>query len=359
MYVESLELKNFRNYGRISLTFDQGTNILYGDNAQGKTNLLEAIYVCGTTKSHKSSRDGELIRFGEEEAHMRLFFNKDGITHRIDMHLRKNGKKGVAVDGLPIRRAAHLFGMMNLVLFSPEDLNIIKHGPKERRRFLDSELCQLDKIYYSELAQYNRILLQRNTLLKDIPFSRSLIPTLDVWDDQLISSGTHLIRERVEFIEKLNQIVAGIHEELTGGKEWIEVVYEPNAGADELGDRLRKSRDKDLKLKTTSAGPHRDDFSVLINGIDIRHFGSQGQQRSAALSLKLSEIYLVRSVIKDSPILLLDDVLSELDSSRQRMLLQNMNQIQTFITCTGMDELVENNFPLNKVFHVVNGAVEK
>ncbi len=359
MYVESLELKNFRNYDRISLTFDQGTNVLYGDNAQGKTNLLEAIYVCGTTKSHKSSRDGELIRFGEEEAHMRLFFNKDGISHKIDMHLRKNGKKGVAIDGMPIRRAGDLFGMMNLVFFSPEDLNIIKHGPKERRRFLDSELCQLDKMYYSELAQYNRILLQRNALLKDIPFSRSLIPTLDVWDEQLAASGIHLIRERRKFTDELNRIVEGIHENLTSGREKIEIVYEPNAGEEDIGDSLRQSRDRDLKLKTTSVGPHRDDLRVLVNGIDIRHYGSQGQQRSAALSMKLSEIYLVRQVIKDSPILLLDDVLSELDSSRQKMLLQNMHQIQTFITCTGMDELIENNFTLDKVFHVVNGTVEK
>ncbi len=359
MYVESLELKNFRNYDRISLTFDQGTNVLYGDNAQGKTNLLEAIYVCGTTKSHKSSRDGELIRFGEEEAHMRLFFNKDGISHKIDMHLRKNGKKGVAIDGMPIRRAGDLFGMMNLVFFSPEDLNIIKRGPKERRRFLDSELCQLDKMYYSELAQYNRILLQRNALLKDIPFSRSLIPTLDVWDEQLAASGIHLIRERRKFTDELNRIVEGIHENLTSGREKIEIVYEPNAGEEDIGDSLRQSRDRDLKLKTTSVGPHRDDLRVLVNGIDIRHYGSQGQQRSAALSMKLSEIYLVRQVIKDSPILLLDDVLSELDSSRQKMLLQNMHQIQTFITCTGMDELIENNFTLDKVFHVVNGTVEK
>lgn len=359
MYVESLELKNFRNYDRISLTFDQGTNVLYGDNAQGKTNLLEAIYVCGTTKSHKSSRDGELIRFGEEEAHMRLFFSKDGISHKIDMHLRKNGKKGVAIDGMPIRRAGDLFGMMNLVFFSPEDLNIIKHGPKERRRFLDSELCQLDKMYYSELAQYNRILLQRNALLKDIPFSRSLIPTLDVWDEQLAASGIHLIRERRKFTDELNRIVEGIHENLTSGREKIEIVYEPNAGEEDISDSLRQSRDRDLKLKTTSVGPHRDDLRVLVNGIDIRHYGSQGQQRSAALSMKLSEIYLVRQVIKDSPILLLDDVLSELDSSRQKMLLQNMHQIQTFITCTGMDELIENNFTLDKVFHVVNGTVEK
>uniref|UniRef100_I5ATW1 DNA replication and repair protein RecF n=1 Tax=Eubacterium cellulosolvens (strain ATCC 43171 / JCM 9499 / 6) TaxID=633697 RepID=I5ATW1_EUBC6 len=358
MHVESLELKNFRNYERIVLDFDSGTNVLYGDNAQGKTNLLEAIHVLGTTKSHKGSHDSEMIRFGEDEAHMRLIFRKNGIAHKVDMHLKKNGKKGVAIDGLPIRKAADLFGMINIVLFSPEDLNIIKHGPKERRRFLDSELCQLDKIYYQNLADYNRILVQRNALLKDIPFNPSLEPTLDVWDMQLIRLGSHIIEQRSRFTRKLNEIVVGIHENLTGGREQIEIIYEPDVTAEEFEEKLTRGRPRDLKLKTSGTGPHRDDFRVQVNGIDIRHFGSQGQQRSAALSLKLSEIYLVKEMIGDTPVLLLDDVLSELDRNRQKTLLQNMNDIQTLITCTGLDELIENNFPVNRAFHIVNGSVE-
>ncbi|MEE1114677.1 MAG: DNA replication/repair protein RecF [Eubacterium sp.] len=359
MYVESLELKNFRNYDRESFHFDDGTNVLYGDNAQGKTNVLEAIHLCGTTKSHKGSRDAEMIRFGEEESHLRLVFNKGGVSHKIDMHLRKNGKKGVAVDGIPIRKAAELFGMINIVLFSPEDLNVIKQGPKERRKFLDSQLCQLDKLYFVGLQDYNKVVMQRNSLLKDIPFSRSLEPTLDVWDEQMANHGKVIIRRRREFIARLNQIVKGIHGNLTSGKEEIEVIYEPNVSEEEIAEKLAASRARDLKMKTSSVGPHRDDFSVCVNGIDIRHYGSQGQQRSAALSLKLSEIYLVREIIKESPVLLLDDVLSELDSSRQRTLLGNMENIQTFITCTGMDELIENDFPMNKVFHIVNGTIEK
>ena len=358
MDVESLELQNFRNYQRISLSFDGGTNVFYGDNAQGKTNLLEAIHVCSTTRSHKSSHDHELIRFGEEEAHLRLFFIRNDVRHKIDMHLRKNGKKGVAIDGLPIRKAADLFGMINIVLFSPEDMNIIKHSPKERRRFMDSELCQLDRLYLSNLYEYNRLLVQRNALLKDIPFTPSLEPTLDVWDEQMVALGVPLIRAREQFLERTGEIVREIHRNLTGGREEISILYEPSVLPEEFADVLRRNREKDLRYKLSSAGPHRDDFCVQIGGVDIRHFGSQGQQRSAALSLKLSEIYMIRKVTGDTPVLLLDDVLSELDSGRQRMLLSNMEKVQTFITCTGMDELIENDFPMNRVFHVVEGTVE-
>ncbi len=359
MVIESLELKNFRNYERESLVFDERTNVLYGDNAQGKTNILEAIHVIGTTKSHKGSKDGEMIRFGCEESHLRIHFIKNNVSHKIDMHLKSGGKKGVAIDGLPIKRAADLFGMINIVLFSPEDLNIIKHGPKDRRKFMDSELCQLDKIYFSRLSDYNKVLTQRSSLLKDMQFNRGLESMLDIWDEQLVSYGSHIIRMRIRFIEKLNEIVRDIHSNLTNGKEQIEIIYEPNVSEDSFAQEVFRNRERDLKMRMTNVGPHRDDFCVMVNGIDIRHYGSQGQQRSAALSLKLSEIYLVKSIIKDTPILLLDDVLSELDRSRQNTLLRNMDNVQTFITCTGMDELIEHNFPVNKAFHIVNGTVEK
>ena len=357
MYVESLELKNFRNYDRISLVFDKGTNVLYGDNAQGKTNLLESIYVCGTTKSHKVIHDAELIRFGEEESHIRMNVNKSGITHRIDMHLKKNKPKGAAVDGIPIRRASELFGMINIVLFSPEDLHIIKNGPKDRRKFMDSELCQLDRYYFSQLAAYNRVIQQRNRLLKDLDVYSSSAAVLDVWDEQMVRYGTELIRLRRDFIRRMNEIIGPIHGKLTEGKEQILLVYEPSAEEESFAEELRKSRERDIRMRLTSAGPHRDDFSVLVNDIDMRHFGSQGQQRSAALSLKLSEITLVRKLVRESPVLLLDDVLSELDGGRQRMLLQSVSDVQTFITCTGMDELVENQFAIDRIFHIVQGTV--
>lgn len=357
MYIESLELKNYRNYESLHINFDEGTNILLGDNAQGKTNILEAMYVCGTTKSHRGSKDKELIRFEEDESHIRLFLVRNGVRHKIDMHLKKNKAKGAAIDGVPIKKASELFGMIHFVFFSPEDLNIIKNGPHERRKFMDSELCQINRIYLAQLSNYNKIVLQRNKLLKDIAFSSHLKDTLDIWDEQMVAYGSVLIEERARFIKHINGVLKEIHRNITGGKEEIELIYEPNVKKEEFGKKLLLDREKDLRQKLSSTGPHRDDFCVKVNGIDIRKFGSQGQQRSAALSLKLSEIYLVRNIIQDQPVLLLDDVLSELDSSRQKYLLGSIRDIQTFITCTGVEEFVQNQFPLNRIFQVINGRV--
>lgn len=358
MYIESLELKNFRNYEELSIVLDPGTNILYGDNAQGKTNVLEAVYLCGTTKSHRGSKDKEMIRFEQDESHIRMMVKKDGVSHKIDMHLKKNKAKGIAIDGIPIRKAAELFGIVNLVAFSPEDLNIIKNGPSERRRFMDLELCQLNKVYLQELTSYNKVLNQRNKLLKDIGFQPGLTETLDVWDMQLVSYGKKIISLRRQFMEELGEIIRQIHSNLTGKKEEIRLLYEPDVEEKVFEEKLQSAREKDLPFRVTSVGPHRDDFCVQINGIDIRKYGSQGQQRTAALSLKMSEIYLVEKVTKDHPVLLLDDVLSELDSSRQNYLLQSIHNIQTVITCTGLDELIENNFSIDRVFRVTEGKID-
>ena len=357
MYIESLELKNYRNYQNLQLDFDKGTNIFYGDNAQGKTNILESVYLCGTTKSHRGSKDKEIIRFGEEESHIRMMIRKDELSYKIDMHLRKNKTKGVAINGLPIKKARELFGIVNLVFFSPEDLNIIKNGPGERRRFMDLELCQLDQIYLTDLAGYNHIVNQRNRLLKDLYMNPSLRETLDIWDMQMLQYGTKIIKKRKDFVRDLNQVIQDIHHNLTGGIEHLEVVYEPSTEAEDFENVLKKNRERDIRMKMTSAGPHRDDLSFVVNGIDIRKYGSQGQQRTAALSLKLSEIYLVKEKIKDTPILLLDDVLSELDSNRQTYLLDSIHDIQTLITCTGLDDFVSHQFHINKVFKVVKGTV--
>lgn len=359
MYIESIELQNYRNYEYLYIEFDPATNILYGDNAQGKTNILEAAYLCGTTKSHRGSRDREIIRFGQEESHIRMMVRRDGISRKIDMHLKKNKSKGIAVDGIPIKKASELFGIVNLVFFSPEDLNIIKNGPGERRRFLDMELCQLDKIYLQDLAAYNQVLNQRNKLLKDISFSPKLADTLDVWDMQLVHYGKKIIKARKRFIGELNGMIRELHASLTGGREDIFLDYEPNVEEEFLEERLAAARDRDLKFRQSSAGPHRDDFCVKVNDIDIRKFGSQGQQRTAALSLKLSELSLVKKRIGENPVLLLDDVLSELDGSRQNYLLQSIHHIQTLITCTGLDEFVSNRFEINKIFRVIDGNVFK
>lgn len=357
MILKSVALNNFRNYSDMRLEFDKGTNILYGDNAQGKTNILEAVYVSGTTKSHKGSKDRELIRFGQEESHIRTVVERNGLDYQIDMHIKKNRPKGIAINKLPIKKASELFGILNIVFFSPEDLNIIKDGPSQRRRFLDMELCQLDKIYLYQLTKYNKILNQRNKLLKDISFRPELKDTLSVWDMQLIEYGRKIIASRKNFIDRLNEIVPKIHKDISGGREELVLNYEPNVSEDFMEQELMKNQEKDLKCKMTSVGPHRDDMCFMIENIDIRKFGSQGQQRSCALSLKLSEIELVKNVIKDTPILFLDDVLSELDSNRQNFLLNSIHDIQTVITCTGLDEFVKNRFEIDKIFRIINGTV--
>ena len=357
MYIESVQLKNFRNYDSLELDFDQGTNIFYGNNAQGKTNILESLYLCGTTKSHKGSKDKEIIHFGQDEAHIRMMVRRNEMSYKVDMHLRRNKAKGVAINGLPIRKASELFGVVNMVFFSPEDLNIIKNGPGERRRFLDLELCQLDKIYLTDLASYNHIVNQRNKLLKDLYVKPDLKGTLEIWDMQMAEYGRRIIEKRQKFVEELNGIIQEIHRNLTGQAETLEIIYEPSCTAEELELVTARNRERDMRMKMTSAGPHSDDLCVRANGIDIRRYGSQGQQRTAALSLKLSEIYIVERKIKDTPILLLDDVLSELDSSRQNYLLESIHDIQTMITCTGLDDFVSHQFHINKVFQVVQGTV--
>lgn len=357
MIIKSLELQNFRNYENLKLDFDSGTNIFYGDNAQGKTNILEAIYLIATTKSHKGSKDSDIIQFGHEEAHIRSYLYKEDVTRQVDMHLRKSKTKGIAIDSQRIKKAADLLGLLNVVFFSPEDLSIIKNGPAERRRFIDMELCQLDSFYLYNLNHYNKIVNNRNKLLKDLFMNPGLKETLSIWDSQLLSYGSKIIERRSLFIEQLNQIIFDIHNRLSGGKEQIKIVYEKNVEIDNLEEKLRLNQDKDIYLKQTTVGPHRDDISFIVNDIDIRKFGSQGQQRTAALSLKLSEIELVKKSIKDTPVLLLDDVLSELDSNRQNYLLNSIGDIQTIITCTGLDEFVNNRFEINKIFKVKEGTV--
>ena len=358
MIIKSLELENFRNYGSLHLNFDEGTNILYGDNAQGKTNVLEAIYVSATTKSHKGSKDKEIINFDKEEAHIRTFLSKGDMDYRVDMHLRKSKSKGIAINGQKLKKAAELLGLLNVVFFSPEDLSIIKDGPSGRRSFVDMELCQLDKYYLYNLNQYNKIINQRNKLLKDFYFNPDLKDTITVWDSQLVSYGKQMIEARIKFVEQLNEIIEQIHKNLSGEKENLKITYEPDVTCEDFERKLSINMERDIKLKFTSVGPHRDDFGFMVNGIDIRKFGSQGQQRTAALSLKLAEIELVKQITKDNPILLLDDVLSELDSNRQNYLLNSIGDIQTIITCTGLDEFVNNRFEINKVFKVTNGTIE-
>ena len=357
LIVKQIELHKFRNYDTLSLSLHDKINILYGDNAQGKTNILEAIYLCGTTKSHKGSKDREMIQIGQNEAHIRMHIEKNHIPHRIDMHLKKNNAKGVAIDGVPIKKSSELFGLVHLVFFSPEDLSMIKNGPSERRRFLDLELCQLNKLYVHHLSNYNKVLNQRNNLLKQIGLKRELLDTIEIWDNKLLEYGEQLILFRKQFVEELNELLPAIHNKLSGGKELLQIHYEPNVEQNSFAVRLKEARERDLVTKMTNYGPHRDDISFFVSESDLKKYGSQGQQRTAALSLKLAEIALVREKIKETPILLLDDVLSELDRKRQTQLLDSIENLQTIITCTGLEEFVGDREKYNHIYRVADKTV--
>ena len=357
MFIKSIKLHDYRNISHLDLEFDQKTNVLYGDNGQGKTNILEALYLAGSTKSHRGTKDRDLIQFGKEEAHLELVVEKREIEYVIDIHLKKMATKGIAINKIPIRRAGELFGIATFIFFSPEDLGIIKAGPTARRRFMDLELSQLDGVYFQLLLKYNKIVQQRNALLKSLGREKDAHDTLSIWDSQLIDVGNKIIDIRSEFIENINEIISNINKKLSNNQEELQIVYEKSNGEISLAQKLSANLEKDLRQKNTSVGPHRDDLSFRANGIDLRNFGSQGQQRTAALSLKLAELELAKKMTGDTPVLLLDDVLSELDSHRQNCLLESIKGIQTMITCTGLDEFIHHSFGVDKVFKINNGQV--
>ena len=372
LVIRSLELENFRNYDSLQMEFKAGTNLLYGNNAQGKTNILEAVFLSCTTKSHKGSKDREMIRFGSDEAHIRTVLEKNGAPYRVDMHLHVNKSKGIALDGCKMKSASTFLKKLgiNLIFFSPEDLGIIKNGPSERRRFLDLELCQLDHGYLEALNRYHKAFAQRAKVLKLLQKS-GMNPEvtedprwmqLDVWDELLTANGSEIIRVRDRFVREIAPTLNLMHEKLSGGKERLSIQYEQNCLPENFEEQLRRSRKRDFFTGQTNVGPHRDDLSFLVQKTgaeetDIRRFGSQGQQRTAALSLKLAEIELVKKMTDQAPILLLDDVLSELDANRQRDLLSAIGNIQTIITCTGLDEFVEHHFEINQLYHIEDGKI--
>lgn len=357
MKINRLELANFRNYESLNVNFSDKVNILYGENAAGKTNILEAIYLCATTRSQRQSKEKDMIRFGCDEAHLRMIASDDISERRIDMQLSKSKGKGVALDGQPLMRAGQLFGLIGIISFCPDDLSMIKAGPSERRHFIDVEASQTDRLYMHNLSSYNKVLAQRNNLLKQVSVNKELLGTLDVWDEQLVEYGSYLIEKRAEFIEKLEQIAKPVHKAVSGEKEDIRLIYVPDTQIKDFKDRLFMNRERDIMSTFTTTGPHRDDIEFEINGKNAKTFGSQGQQRTTALSLKLAEIELVKNISSKAPILLLDDVLSELDRNRQTQLLGFTQGVQTFITCTGVEEFVMQRTGINKVFKVGEGTV--
>ncbi len=357
MLVRSVSLIRYRSYSGLRMEPAPGINLLYGDNAQGKTNLLEAVYLCATAASHRGAKDREMIAFGSDEAHIRLEVEKKGIPTRIELHLNRDKKREAQVNGVPLRKISELLGLFHVVFFSPEDLKIIKSAPVERRAFLNVELCQLDGAYTRDLVDYKRTLTQRNALLKEMKSDRDFTPLLDAYDQRLAVSGERLMQARLVFTEELEEIVRNIHRDLTDGQEDLRIRYVPGAEMGRMEEKLFLSRDRDIYQGSTSLGPQRDELEFTINGADVKHFGSQGQQRTTALSMKLAEIELVRRKLGEPPVLLLDDVLSELDAGRREKLLGSINGIQTFLTCTGLDDFVRRQVHADKKWKVTKGTL--
>jgi DNA replication and repair protein RecF len=367
MYIKSLELANFRNYTNASITLNRGLNIFVGENAQGKTNVAEAIYYVGNLKSHRAVRDRELIKWGAQRAYIKADVVKETGENTLEFLINSEDKKSVKINGVNAGKMSEVLGNAYVVIFSPEDLKLVKEGPSIRRRFIDTELNQIRPRYHYALAQYNRVLIQRNNLLKSIIKSPSLKTMAEVYGEQLAEYGGFISSVRFEFVKKLSMISKIIHRKITDGREELEVNYKCSTGntlqREEIKKRLLEyyinNIDDDVSRGYTQKGPHRDDLEIKINGIDVRTFGSQGQQRTAALSLKLSEIDIIKSEVSEYPVLLLDDVMSELDLKRQKYLLETLKIVQTVLTCTSLNDINEYHFDEKEVFIVKEGVVKR
>lgn len=360
MKIKRLELQNFRNYGRQVVEFSDGLNVLCGLNAQGKTNLVEAVNFCCIGKSHRTSRERELIRFGEDRAKIKIVCNRVAGEKTVEVLLSRTEKKVIRINGMSILRIGELFGNVNAVFFSPDDLRLVKESPSDRRRFLDIDLSQMSKVYFYNLLRYNKILMQRNKLLKDCAFKPRARAGLEVWNEQLARVGAKIVFARHNFTRNLDAFAHNIHAKITDNAESLSVTYTGLDGANvadvykQLYAELERAVDKDISLGYTTVGAHRDDLKIVSNDIDLRSFGSQGQQRTSALSLKLAELEIFKDEIGEYPVLILDDVLSELDEARCNKLLASIGNVQTILTGTSF------NFPYDATrFTIKGGTITK
>lgn len=361
MHINEISLKDFRNYKEIKISFSKEVNIFIGENAQGKTNLLEGIYFNGIAKSFKSTRDRDVIRFGEEFCRIETsaYYGED--DHKIEIVLSRGGEKAIKVDGSRVRKTSELLEGLHIIVFSPEDLRIVKDEPSVRRSFIDREICQIRPGYLNEINRYRRAVRQRNAYLKE-DFVENEV--LDAWDEELITSGARVVRMRREFIKKLNDISREIYKKISGDREKLKLEYVTDIDVREKEEELFRNillreREKDKRYRITGKGPHRDDLILYADERDLKKYGSQGQQRTAALSLKLSEIKIVEEETGEKPILLLDDVLSELDNERQKFLLNTLGENQMFITTTDLVESVARSLPEGNIYQIKGGEVEK
>ena len=361
MYFKELELKNFRNYDHQSVKFHEKVNIIIGNNAQGKTNLLESLFVTSLGKSFRTNNDGDMILFGKDAAKVKAVSVRDDWDITVELTFF-SGRKEIRIDGDKKKKNIELLENNYIVIFSPEDLKIVKDEPEKRRRFIDREICQLKPVYYRNLVRYKKILSHRNALLKQERIDEN---SLFIWNDELVEYGSRVMMDRLDFINKLNIISKEIHKNITAGNEELNLYYGADIDIKEtlddqkrvFSDKLSSRRGLDLTRRTTTCGPHKDDLKIFINDIDIRSFGSQGQQRTAALSLKLAELNLIFEETGVKPVLLLDDVLSELDISRQKFLINSFKDVQIFITTTEIQDILNDSISDCYIFSIENGHI--
>jgi DNA replication and repair protein RecF len=365
MFIKEIELLNFRNYNSEKISFEKTINIISGENAQGKTNLLESIYILSLGKSFRSNRDAEMIRFGSHFCRVKAIYEKEGKDQKIEL-VYKPGEKKIRLNGIPAEKTSDLLDHVYTVIFSPEDLKIIKDEPEKRRRFLDRELCQLKPAYYRNLGRYKKLLAQRNILLKKEPVNHDV---LTVWNQALAETGSHIILERIRFLKQLNKLSGNIHHAISDGKEKLSLNYETCFDKKDLPEtveelqnllfnRMQAEQEQDIQRGNTGSGPHRDDIRIEINETDARRYASQGQQRTAALAMKLAEIELIRKEKEEEPILLLDDVLSELDEKRQHDLLAKLEGVQLFLTTADLNPLLIAKFHEYRLYQVKDGRIK-
>lgn len=369
MYINYLQLKNYRNYQELNIDLSNQVNIFLGNNAQGKTNILEAIHFLALAKSHRTSKDKELVQWGQSFSVIKGSFKTKRKDLNLEIQFTQKGKKA-KINNLERRKLSEYIGGVNVILFGPEDLNLVKGSPIIRRRFMDMEISQISTSYIYNLSQFNKVVIQRNNLLKDFTIdNKNKEELLEIWNEQLVVYGAKIISKRINFIKKLEQWANEILNHLTDKTEELTIIYKPSFKIDMKNseteiielyrDNLYKIKKQELYRGTTLLGPHRDDIQFNINNINAQSFGSQGQQRSIALSLKLAEIELIYNETGEYPILLLDDVLSELDQKRQTHLLNTIeNKVQTIITTTSTDGIDEKTLLRASIFKVKNGTVE-
>lgn len=368
MYIKKLKLVHYRNYDQLDLTFTDGINLIIGENAQGKTNMMEAIYLLAFTRSYRTSKDKEIIQWDQNYAKIEGTIIKRNQQFPLEIQLSAKGKKA-KLNHLEQRRLSDYIGALNIVMFAPEDLNLVKGSPQIRRRFIDMEIGQIQPIYIYHLGQYQKILKQRNHLLKSLQRKQTdNLVMLDVLTEQLIEHACLVIDRRFLFLELLRRWAIPIHKRISQGREQLEINYQATIDVLETDnkekisniywEKFKKNRDKEIERGTTLYGPHRDDLIFYVNERNVQNFGSQGQQRTTALSLKLAEIELIKQEVGEYPVLLLDDVLSELDQYRQSHLLDTIQgKVQTFVSTTSVSDIKHETIEKADLFHVENGKI--